>query len=215
MNLDKIFGRMGNRMFQMAALYAYAKDNNTDIYFQDKKWFEKYEEEIKSLFGADIGSTTDRVSIHVRRGKNPANPLEPAYKDNPFYVNLMKGHHKHVDLTKKEMDYDLGGSYDIPNYYDKAIALFPKEKFLVFSDDIDWCEEYFADYDEDFEFFRGTDMEEFNKMASCKHNIIANSSFSWWAAYLNPNPNKKVVYPAEWYADGVERTKCPKEWIKL
>ncbi len=209
-NPDAIFGRLGNRMFQMAALYAYAQDRNADIYFQDKKWFEKYGPEIKSLFSAGIPERTERVSIHVRRGKNPGNPVEPAYSDNPFYINLTEGHHFHTDLTAREVGYDLGGSYEAANYYDRAIALFRGEKFLVFSDDLDFCRNYFQG--ENFEFFAGTELEDLNKMASCKANIIANSSFSWWAAYLNPNPDKKVVYPLKWFADGVERITFPPEW---
>jgi hypothetical protein len=52
-------------------------------------------------------------------------------------------------------------------------------------------------------------------MASCQHNIIANSSFSWWAAYLNPNPNKIVVYPKAWHTDNIVRVGFPKEWVAL
>jgi len=51
-----------------------------------------------------------------------------------------------------------------------------------------------------------------NIMASCKGVITANSSFSWWGAYLSKG---KVIAPLAWYSDGVERTKCPNTWIRV
>lgn len=52
-------------------------------------------------------------------------------------------------------------------------------------------------------------------MASCKGHIMANSSFSWWAAFLNPNEDKKIVAPKQYYADGIQRTVYPDDegWI--
>lgn len=75
--------------------------------------------------------------------------------------------------------------------------------FRVFSDDIWWCKETFAEPEfDDFkiEYSEGThEMEELEKMSCCSHNICANSAFSWWAAYLNQNPNKIVVMPEKWF----------------
>src|SRR3990167_10521455 len=91
-NPDIIFGRLSNRMFQMAALYAYCRDNNYPIFVQDEKYFKKYENEIRQLYGDGIDQRNKGyVGIHVRRAKNPINPQEPAYSENPFYANLM--HH--------------------------------------------------------------------------------------------------------------------------
>jgi len=114
------------------------------------------------------------------------------YVNNPFYV----------DLTQTD-------------YYDKAIAMFPGKKFLVFSDDKEFAKTYFKG--NDFQVMEGTEEEDFNMMASCSGIIGANSSFSWWAAYLNPDPNAKIVFPSvrNWYSDGVERTKCLQEWIRI
>lgn len=187
--LDKHFGRLGNRMFQMAFLYSYAKDRNIDYYFQDERWFKHHENEIRALFGEGI-DFEDKVSVHIRRAGNPTNPNEPKYTDNPFYVNLSE-----------------------TDYYQRAMALFPNEKFLMFSDDNEYLEKNFQG--DRFEFATGTEEEDLKRMASCKAHIIANSSFSWWGAYLNPRPDKKVIYPLNWYSDGVERTFCPKEWTGI
>ena len=179
-NPDKIFGRLGNKLFQGAYIYAQMRRGIIpDIYVQNPEYFDQYCDEIKKLFGDDIGKI-DKVAIHVRRGD---------YVNNPFYV----------DLTQTD-------------YYEKAMAEFPDSKFLVFSDDIEWCKEYFIG--EEYTFDHSDELNALNSMASCTGHIIANSSFSWWGAYLSPHGGK-VVAPKNYYSDGIERTKFPKEWKRL
>lgn len=192
--IQKITGRLGNQMFQFAYIYSQMKEGNLpDIFLQDSKYFEKYEKEIKEMFGQGIGYL-DFVSIHIRRGANPINPDEPKYSDNPFYVNLSE-----------------------TDYYKKAIDMFPRDKFLIFSDDPDWCKEKFKDFSKFQVMEKGDEIEDFNLMSSCKHHIIANSSYSYWSAYLSPYLDKVVVAPSakNWYKDGIERTICPKLWRRI
>ncbi len=181
---DKIFGRLGNKMFQGAYLYAQVKKGEIpDIFVQDLSYFEDFEEEIKKLYSEGIGYLP-YVAIHLRRGD---------YVNNSFYVDLAK-----------------------TGYYIDAINQFPNRKFIVFSDDNAFAKMYFEG--DKFSFDESKDeIEAFNKMASCDGIIMANSSFSWWAAYLNPNLDKKIVAPTvdKWYSDGLERTKCPKEWLRI
>lgn len=102
-------------------------------------------------------------------------------------------------------------------YYSKAVKMLDKKVeqpvYLVFSDDIEWVKENlninatvlyisemgFADY------------EEFTIMKHCRHNIIANSTFSYWAAYLNNYPEKIVIYPASWGKNAI----MPEEWYGI
>lgn len=112
------------------------------------------------------------------------------YVNNPFYVDLFQ-----------------------TDYYQKAMEMFPNQEFIIFSDDIAWCRR--QPIFKDCLFADGDEVSDMNQMAACEHNIMANSSFSWWAAYLNPNPDKKVICPKDWFTDGVERTKCPDEWIRI
>ncbi len=189
----KIFGRLGNSLFQYAYIYAQMKRGEIpDIFVQDCKYFDEYKDEIKKLFGEGIGFLP-YVAIHLRVGSNPINPDEPKYYDNPFYVNLAK-----------------------TGYYIDATNLFPGRKFLVFSDDIEFAKTYFEGDQFAFDDSKD-DLEAFNKMASCDGHIIANSSFSYWAAYLSPS-NDKVIAPTydKWYSDGnTTRTVIPKNWIQV
>lgn len=91
--------------------------------------------------------------------------------------------------------------------------------FYVFSNDIAWCKEQFdlenvvwMDVDTLSEH---EDWEEMYLMSCCKNNIIANSSFSWWGAFLNQNKEKIVVTPKKWMNDNVGKDICPKEWIRI
>lgn len=110
------------------------------------------------------------------------------------------GHNFYVDLMEN-------------GYYARAMAKFPGSKFVVFSDDIDWCKQ--QGIFQGCEFSHGTEIEDMNNMASCTGHIIANSSFSWWAAFISPY-TRKVVAPSveNWHTDGVERTVCPPHWIR-
>ena len=176
----QIFGRLGNQLFQMAFILNFAIKNKTNVFLQDENFFKDSKKEIIALFSEGIGHI-DKVSIHVRRGDYVVPPHDA------FYTNLCN-----------------------TDYYEKAIALFPSEKFLVFSDDIPFCKTYFKG--EQFEFSEGrSEIEDLNLMASCKRgNIIANSSFSWWGAYLSGNPGNKIIAPKNWSIREV--TKLPKEW---
>ncbi len=83
-------------------------------------------------------------------------------------------------------------------YYEEAKHYFPEDAlFVVFSDRINWCKKYFAEFGRPIVFIDAKEyIEEFILMSLLKHHIIANSSFSWWSAYLNQNPEKIVVAPS-------------------
>lgn len=102
----------------------------------------------------------------------------------------------------------LGGICD-QKYYEKAIEAakvqLASPQFVFFSNDIPWCKETFSaekavfvDCNQGEQSYR--DME---LMSLCQHHIIANSSFSWWGAWLNPSPNKMVISPSQWVNDQV------------
>jgi hypothetical protein len=90
------------------------------------------------------------------------------------------------------------GTYAIlgSEYYQPAIGMINAKRYYVFSDDHGWCRENF---DYDFIFVDESPEVELFMMSRCTHNIIANSSFSWWGSYLNQNPDKKIIAPSQWY----------------
>lgn len=76
-------------------------------------------------------------------------------------------------------------------------------KFVVFSDDVEWCRQNVKGEIIHSE----SDIMDMYLMTQCKNNIIANSSFSWWGAYLNGNPDKRVIAPSNWFGDKTMITK--------
>jgi len=104
------------------------------------------------------------------------------------------------------------------DYYKKAIWTlnpFKVDKFLVFSDDIKWCKETFTE--DHFIFMDSVDYIALYQMILCDHNIIANSSLSWWGAYLDENFSKVIIAPEKWFGHkgSDSRDVIPIRWIKL
>jgi hypothetical protein len=102
-------------------------------------------------------------------------------------------------------------------YYKKAMSMFSDVTFIVFSDDIQWCKENFKDGN--FIFVEDEqDYVDLWFMSLCNHNIIANSTFSWWGAYLNNNKHKTVIAPSTWFGQDLKlstKDLIPATWIKI
>lgn len=107
-----------------------------------------------------------------------------------------------------------------PDYFARSIAEIRKRvenpAWYIFSDDIAWAKENFS-YLENAHYESGTDSvsEKLYMMAGCKHYIISNSSFSWWAQYLCRNNRGVVVAPDVWYADGQRADLFEEDWTLL
>lgn len=89
-------------------------------------------------------------------------------------------------------------------FFNKAISYFGKDKkYIISSDDITWCKKHFIG--SNFVFVENSyPLLDLFVQTVCKHNIISNSSFSWWGAYLNPNPEQIIIAPKRWY--GIDLT---------
>lgn len=175
-------------------------------YFQSEKYFSP----IKSIIRKDFLlknkiinhleelsfslRTVNSVSVHVRRGD---------FSDDPQIAEY------HGTLDK--------------NYYKSTINLISSRianpVFYFFSDDINWVMKNLAIpgavYISDS--ITKNHYEDLYLMSKCKHNIIANSSFSWWGAWLNNNPDKIVIAPQRWFNKGPKDTQdlLPDGWIKI
>jgi hypothetical protein len=175
-------------------------------YRQSEKYFSVYAEQIRKSFQlkpnvvtsvipyAEKLASIESVSIHIRRGDYTSTNVES-------YHGMLA-----------------------ENYYQEAIdhlcESLSNPYFFVFSDNIEWVKRNLK-FESQVEFMSGaistTHYEDFYLMSKCKHNIIANSSFSWWSAWLNSNPNKIVVAPKNWFATKNIDTKdlIPESWIRL
>jgi hypothetical protein len=93
------------------------------------------------------------------------------------------------------------------------------EAYVIFSDDIDWCKSVFGISEEIYYIEGEEDYIDLYLMSMCTHNIIANSTFSWWAAWLNKNPDKVVVAPKTWFGPAIQDKPTdniiPLEWIRI
>lgn len=170
-------------------------------YYQSEKFFKHCEEIIRNQFKfkSDVVSFVfekyptikESLSIHIRRGD---------------YVN-QPNHHPVVPVS----------------YYEKILNQISNEyeKVFVFSDDIDWVKEKFVGDKFVFpQFDSNNDMNSFVLMSLAKDNVIGNSTYSWWAAWLNKNENKKVYTPnyKQWFGPSYSNldTKdlIPENWIQ-
>lgn len=131
------------------------------------------------------------------------------------------GHSDYVGLQIRRGDYVNNKFYvnlSQTDFYQKAIAMFPEDKFLIFChdgqdetrdiEDTEWCKQFLDTIipGRYLMWEPGEETEDLNALASCKAKIIANSSFGWWAGFLGKG---RVIAPKEWFADGVKRTELP------
>lgn len=165
-------------------------------YWQNENYFKEHRQEIIEAFRIPWNPNKGVVSIHVRRGD---------------YVFLATKHPPiSHDYLKQALKYFYSAGYS---------------SFLVFSDDIEWCKEYFLYWENtgiEIAFSEGRDtLTDLSLMSSCQHHIIANSTYSWWAAWLNQNPDKIVVSPSKynWFGKGNSNLKTdgiiPDSWIQI
>ncbi|GAB4128578.1 MAG: alpha-1,2-fucosyltransferase [Raineya sp.] len=176
-------------------------------YFQSEKYFKPFESTIRREFTfkhlptsknqellQQIRQVSNATSVHIRRGDFVGNPVHPVQNET-----FLK---KAVSILQSK----------IPNLH-----------LFLFSNDIPWVKENLQ-FEVPFTIVdinnEESGFEDMRLMSACKHHIIANSSFSWWGAWLNPNPNKIVIAPAKWvdsqakYYQNLEDI-IPEGWIKI
>ena len=103
-------------------------------------------------------------------------------------------------------------------YYNAAMEVLKErgvEQYLIFSNDKEWCKENFKG--DQFIFINDDSFTELFLMGKCTHQIIANSAFSWWGAYLNDNPYRQIIAPKKWFATNKPKSSdiIPKTWLTI
>jgi len=119
---------------------------------------------------------------------------------NNKYQNIIDNE-QHVSVHIRRGDYlKLSDFHNVlgETYYQNAMEKYNGAKFVFFSDDIDWCKQTFANKNSIF-IEKQPDVMDMFLMSKITHNIIANSSFSWWGAWLNQSEKQTVVCPGNWF----------------
>lgn len=164
-------------------------DSYTDLsgYFQTEEYFKKYREEILEIFSFKKDDEEEARNFLLSL---------PSDKDT-------------ISLHVRRGDYTLYPNHHpvcSDDYYQSAIGKFDLKNsvFLVFSDDIEWCKKKFEG--DNFIFSETNNpYVDLAIMSMCDHHIIANSSFSWWGAWLNRSEDKRVIAPSRWFGPALNK----------
>jgi len=191
----------------------FIKNSAQNAYVRGLWQSEKYFQDISGII---------RSELQIKIPPNSSNQKiidEINLSENAISLHIRRG-----EFANKNQYNDTIGTIDM-SYYDNAISLLVKKynntEFFIFSDDIAWCKTEFNNLDRPITFIDFndalTDYEDLRLMSLCKHNIIANSTFSWWGAWLNQNPDKIVIAPKKWFSGWDYNTKdlIPENWIRI
>lgn len=242
--VDGYFGWLGNQMFQYAATYVLARRrgvraafprNRPDLhqvfkidaldyddrpgqlfeetrfdydpavkdlpdgtilsgYFQSERYFAGYSDEIRRQFNVGMASGFAWISRDVQS-------VVGIHVRRGDYLSFPE-HHPPLTMA----------------YYSAAMERFPGHDFQIVSDDPGWCLLNFPRARCQISTGK-TAVQDMAVMSACHHQIIANSSFSWWAAWLNSWPDKRVIAPAAWFgpakADWDTKDLIPESWERI
>jgi len=206
--------------FHYNALPIYETNNDIMLYgyFQSYKYFEEYYSTIYRFIGIDKMKDTllkkinltkndlnNTISMHFRLGdyklKQDYHPVMPIkyYCDSLSYIKKIYPNREFLIFFFCEEE-DI---HEVKQMIQQLRELFPDYSFIYGGKNENY---YLADW------------EQMLFMTCCNHNIIANSSFSWWGAYLNNTKNKRVFYPSPWFGQAsniIPKDLCPSTWHKI
>jgi hypothetical protein len=223
-------GGLGNYMFQIAAAHTLSLDVSGTTLFNESKATRIHRplSFYKDNIFRKINFTNEDVEppTYQEGGFEYAElPLSDNVLLSGYFIKYIKD--KYGDLNNTCSIHVRRGDYVVqpghhpvcsPQYYQQSVMRMPEgTKFLIFSDDIPFCKEVFKG--DSFIFIENElDYMDMYIMSMCTNNIIANSTFSWWGAWLNNNENKVVIAPSVWFGVAKQlNTKdiIPNEWIKI
>ena len=148
--------------------------------------------------------------------------LCPSQEDKQYLLDKYPNVSDSISCHVRRGDYiqlqDKYNTLSDSNYYNDALNILGDGDVIVFSDDVDWCKENFKIEGREVSFSSEEDYLELYLMSMCRHNIIANSTFSWWGAWLNQNENRKVIAPSQWFSPSQDRNDVdliPQDWIVI
>lgn len=222
----KLFGRKRKSYFEEDKRFKPEIFTWDDIYlegyWQTEKYFRPVADQVRAAFDVDRLLAAQNISQDEKMpGTEESLTLRKqvqGYLREITDIQSVSLHIRRGDYLTPE-NQALFGGICTEAYYQEAMRrmrkLYPGCRFFLFTNDKEWAKEQFTDRGVRKEAGRrtaeeaawdvivvdlpeGSDQEEFALMSKCKHHILANSSFSWWASYLNPNPAKTILAPPKW-----------------
>ena len=166
-------------------------------YFQSEKYFKHHRERI----------------IHLLNIREIRDQVIEKYGDHSNHISIHVRRKDYLEL--KDYHYNL-----TMEYYKKALKIMGLDNpFIIFSDDIEWCKANFKFLQNVIYSENKEDFEDMILMSTCKNNIIANSTFSWWGAWFNENKDKKILAPKKWFGPKNQMHDLsdllPSEWTRV
>jgi hypothetical protein len=237
-------GRMGNWLFEFASSAAYSLRHGMDFTVpsrtQDPHWNPIY---CTHLINQNFDDKKEKVHIWENGHHYQELPFEESYRDKNVIIEGYRQSELYFSDFRNEIIYLLDFKWEVKQgivgvhvrrgdylhlvnkhppvtkeWYEQAMSMFPGMRFKFFSDDIRWCREAFGSR-EDCEFSTNSnEVDDMVELSCCENQIISASTFGWWGAWLNRNPEKKIIIPKLWFQPGYEldtKDIVPPEWTKL
>lgn len=227
-------GRLGNQLFQISSAISLAMRNNDTYVFPSWKYesffnlYDCFDSNIKPthLYNEPFFHYQEIPYINTKNQVLDLSGYFQSYKYFQEHEGLIKSlltpkigfgikwgvtsiHVRHGDYLNLTKEYEQLGM----SYYNEAMNIVKSERYLIVSDDIPWCMRHFVG--NQFQFSEGDEITDLSLQISCEHNIISNSSFSWWGGFLNKNPSKTVIAPSRWFGPALQhniKDLIPKNW---
>ncbi|WP_298883518.1 alpha-1,2-fucosyltransferase [uncultured Polaribacter sp.] len=171
-------------------------------YFQTEKYFKEIRETLLKEFKINqpLSEQTNKIANLILTSKNSCS------------LHIRRG-----DYISDKKANSVHGTCNL-EYYKNAIKIienkYSNSSFFVFSDDLSWTKENLQIKDAVFVDVKSIPHEDMYLMSLCNNNITANSSFSWWGAWLNQNENKTVIAPKQWFVNKKNEIAC-QNWLKI
>lgn len=242
-------GRMGNFLFEFAAAYAYALDHGLDFtvptFTKSPKWNPIY---FSHLFNPKWDPSLRQTILEERKFTYEQLPFSESWRQDNILIKGYRQNEKYFKHRREELLKVMGfrwfaikgwvsvhvrrGDYltikkgemfkhpPVPKVWIlEQMMKFSGFQFMFFSDDIEWCKQEFEQYEGVF-FSEGfTESQDLEHMSRLEHHICSASTYSWWGAWLNQNPNKRVIMPQHWITPGWSNLDfsdiVPAEWERV
>lgn len=247
----RIYGQLGNNLFQVATASALAWENNAEPYFPDFDARSPIYQHVFFRFNNTPYSKQvefqwkEPTYAYKNISYQPNMQIDGYFQSEKYFykyrnrlIKLFSPHPKDLSYIQKKYQWLLSHpntvgvqiryyKWEFPvddlypqygrEYLKTAMAIFPKSSlFIISSNNLDFARACIPSWVENVFFIENEpNYIDLQLLKYCKHNIITNSSFGWWGAWLNQNPNKIVVRPNIWIHGLPTQDVCPKEWISL